>query len=364
MRSFSKNAISIKHTIMHPAERNLIIKVFHRLDEIDADTWNEVGAGQPFASYLWHRYAEAVMADCRPLYILLFENSKIVGRAAFYLVFSEPIPLQLGFARNLAQTFFRRWPLLICRTPFAGLSGFLLSDASLVTVALRAIKSVVSEYAQRSSVSFVLFDFVERDETLWLDWRPDYYSLQMAEPGTQMELTWTSFDAYLSSLGKDERYHYRRVQRKAQESGIVIERHSVPAYMEDGLALIQNVERNHASTPNPWIRAMLENMHLVDSTWLTARVGERLVGCGLTLRDNGVQIDTALGLARDVPYAYFAMLYDSLKLAFESSSDYVRLGSGAYDVKRRLGFHIETNNYVVFSSTKSILNRLLPWMVK
>jgi hypothetical protein len=40
----------------------------------------------------------------------------------------------------------------------------------------------------------------------------------------------------------------------------------------------------------------------------------------------------------------------------------LRLGSGAYDVKRRLGFELETNNHTAIVSHHPVLNRLAAWM--
>ena len=45
----------------------------------------------------------------------------------------------------------------------------------------------------------------------------------------------------------------------------------------------------------------------------------------------------ALGLEDDVPSGYFLLLYTALQEAFEHNVRLVRFGSGAYDVKRRMG---------------------------
>jgi predicted N-acyltransferase len=332
------------------------------MEEIDQATWDALSADRPFSSFRWHAYAEAAMADCTPLYLLLFDKSHTIGRAAFYLVPSEPVPVQPALVRAAFQGILRRRPLLICRTPLAGLSGLVLPAPSLRAPALQAIVHAAQDWARQKSASFTLFDFVEREDTRWPDWPARFRPVEMSEPGTQMELAWPDFETYLDSLGKDGRYHYRRAMRKADELGITIKRHSSPAYLDDALDLIHLVERDHASTPNPWTRAMVENLPLVDGTWLTARIGERLVGCGLVLRDNGAQMATALGLAGDVPYVYFALLYENLKLAFEHNVHLVRLGSGAYDVKRRLGFQVEDNPNAMVLAQSRFIQALTDWL--
>jgi hypothetical protein len=123
--------------------------------------------------------------------------------------------------------------------------------------------------------------------------------------------------------------------------------------------LIRNVEQRHGALPNPWVRAMLENIELVDGTWLDARIGERLVGGMLLLEDNGAQIATVPGLADDVSHVYFLLLFASLGTAFENKVRLLRWGSGAYEAKRRLGFELETNNFVSASGTNWLTQRMV-----
>ena len=88
---------------------------------------------------------------------------------------------------------------------------------------------------------------------------------------------------------------------------------------------------------------------MVDGTWLEIRKEGKLVGCGAVLRDNRFQLATSLGLEDDVPGGYFLLLYAALQEAFEHNIRLVRFGSGAYDVKRRLGLHLENTNHAMIS---------------
>jgi hypothetical protein len=88
---------------------------------------------------------------------------------------------------------------------------------------------------------------------------------------------------------------------------------------------------------------------MIDGTWLEIRKEGTLVGCGAVVRDNKFQIATSLGLEDDVPGGYFLLLYAALEEAFKHNIRLVRFGSGAYDVKRRLGFHLEDTNHAMVS---------------
>lgn len=347
------------------ATAELHLQTYSQISDIEAGVWDRLGSDQGFQSYRWYAYTEKVMADCVPHYVLVFNKHELVGRAAFYLVRSEPLPIQPEILRSITQAFFRRWPLLICRTPLAGLSGLVLGDETIWPVALESIGAAALAQANTHRTSFLFFDFVEQALRIAPGWPRQFRPMMVSEPGTFLSLDWPDFESYLAQLGKEERYHYRRIQRKAQELGIVIRRHShVVDEIESALILIRNVERKHGASPVPWTRAMLEQLALTDGTWLTAHIGKQLVGCGLSLRDNGAQINTALGLAEDVPYVYFALLYESLQVAFEQKVRIARLGSGAYDVKRRLGFQTENNNYVMAASANIWLQKLIDRMAK
>jgi hypothetical protein len=93
---------------------------------------------------------------------------------------------------------------------------------------------------------------------------------------------------------------------------------------------------------------MLENINLINAVWLTASVDGRIAGCELILEDNGTQMVTSLGLASTVSHIYHILGYADIQYAIEKGARFLRWGSGSYDTKRRLGFELEYNNYVVF----------------
>jgi hypothetical protein len=119
--------------------------------------------------------------------------------------------------------------------------------------------------------------------------------------------------------------------------------------ISEALMLIRDVERRYGSAPNPWVAGMMEHLQLVGGTWLAAEIAGKLVGCELALQDNGAQVVTALGLADDAPHAYFALGYEDIRLAIETGAGALYWGSGAYDVKERLGFSLYPNNLVAFA---------------
>jgi len=83
---------------------------------------------------------------------------------------------------------------------------------------------------------------------------------------------------------------------------------------------------------------------MVNGVWLAAHdASGQLIGCLATYEDNGAQQLTHVG--RDTAqYAYFALMYDSLRLGLERGLHTFYWGTGAYSFKRRLMFGLLEDN--------------------
>jgi predicted N-acyltransferase len=329
--------------------------IVHSVEAVGQAEWDRLSAGRPFASYRWYRFGETVMADCRPVYILVRRGGETIARATFWLVGNEPLPIESKTVRSALQAYLRRRPLLICRSPLAYLSGLILPEQNPENC-LRLIVDTAKSALRGLKGSFLLFDFMEAGRD---DWPADFIPYQVSDPGTFMALEEDSFDDYLASGNKKDRQHYKRVLRQAEELGLKLTRHTSVGHIEEAMPLIRSVERRHNSAENQWMRGMLAHADEVNATWLEVRQHGRLVGCGLLSEDNGALMATSLGLAEDVQYAYFLLIYATLQEGFERRVKIIRLGSGAYEVKQRLGFELEHNNYAVIWLNTPALRKLL-----
>ena len=318
------------------------------MEAIGVDAWDALAARQPFLSYQWYAFGERAMADCLPLYIILSLDGTPAARATFWLVREEPLPVP-PLAQFLLRPFIRRWPLLICRSPLSSTSGFILPELPLRRTALEAIISAAQNEARRFRASFLIFDFLEQGQMHWDDWPSRFTPFQIPGPGTCMEIRWQSFDEYLNQLSKNERKHYKRTRKEIERMGLRVNRQVSVSDVETAEALAHKVERRYRNAPNPWLHGMFENLGMVNGTWLTATIGNRLVGSELVLQDGNAQIQAALGLEKDIPYTYLALGYEGIRLAIEKKMRLLRWGSGAYEVKRRLGFELENNNNAVLA---------------
>ena len=334
------------------------IETFFSIQDIDTRDWACLSEELPFQSHRWYTFGERVMADCSPIYVLIYDEKDPVARASLWLTRNEPLPKMAAPVRKLTSAFLTRWPLLICRSPLANASGIIVKNNFQNEAVLSSITEAALAEARKRNASILLFDYLNEREIQ--KWNPESIKLKMPSPGTILKNQWHSLEEFLSDGNKKDRQHYKRSLREAEKLGIHLTQHKVVHDIDAALTLIRAVEDRYSSAHNPWMRGMLENIEMMDGTWLEARIDQRLVGCGLILDDQGAQMTTALGLAEDVPYVYFLLVYASLEAAFAKQVKVLRWGTGAYEVKQRLGFEMEPNNFSVVVGT----NPLTRWLAR
>jgi predicted N-acyltransferase len=328
------------------SDPSLNVQIVNSVAEIGRNEWDALSENRPFQSYRWYAYGEQTMANSLPVYIIVSQDGKAIGRATFWLVHEEPLPISPRY-RPMLQRLLRRWPLLICRSPHSGQAGLILPEPPLREAALGMLARAARQELRRLGGSFLIFDYLEPEQKKWPGWPGGFKAVTVADPGTKLVLQWDSFDDFLGANKWRIRQHYKRSKRDAADLGIRIRRCQNVEEINPALELIRNVEQRHASARDPWARGMLENMQMINSTWLEARIGDRLIGCLLLLEDGNVQIARLPGLTDEVPHAYFMLLYEAMQEAFEKKLAALRWGSGAYETKRRLGFELEHNNEIV-----------------
>jgi len=338
----------------------LNVQVFNSINEIEPEVWDRVVAGRGFQSHHWYQFGERAMSDCPPTYLIAWDKKIPVAGAALFKIYNEPLPLP-EVARRFMASVFKRRPLLVCRSPLADTSALLLPGEPLRDVALPVLAEAAHEQFKQQRCSFLIFDYLVTEQLRYPSWPAGFEPVTISEPGTFMPMEWETFEAYLEAGNKHDRQHYKRSLREAEKNGLVLTKHRAVSDIDKALKLIRNVSIWHGSAPNPWVRGLLENFSMIDGTWLEIHKAKKLVGCGAVIRDNRFQLAVALGLEDDVPGGYFLLLYTALQEAFEHKARLVRFGSGAYDVKRRLGFHLEDTNHAMIAMaglTSRVMKRL------
>ena len=336
------------------------LQIAHRVDEVGSQAWDRLSGDRSLASYRWYRFAETVLTNDKAFYIIVLDQAQPIGRATLWLTWQEPLPVASPLARRVMEAVLRRRPLLVCRTPLSSVSGLILPNPPLHTAALAAIIQAAQELMRQHHASALMFDYLTHDEAQWASWPPAFGTVAMPQPGTCLDITWPDFDSYLHQLPKSVQKDYRRHRNRAADLGVVITSDRVPPPASEALMLIRNVERHHHTSPHPLTEAILHNSGAIDGTWLKATIESRLVGCGLLAGEGGVRFLTLLGLDYEVQYVYFQLFYAAIRCAIEEGVRVLRGGTSAYEIKQRLGFRLDDNNYVSYVAN----GRLMNWIAR
>jgi predicted N-acyltransferase len=331
------------------------VQVAGRVDDVGEEAWDRLGNGLPFTSARWYRFGENALVNDRPMYVNVSYRGEAIGRATFWLTTDAPLPVGSSMIRRGLGILFRRWPLLVCRSPVADVSGLLLpADPSLRRGALEAIREAARELARQHNVSFVLMDYLLNAETK-MDWPAGFVAAAAGDPGTRLSIAWPDFPSYLKGLRYSARHSYRINCNHARRLGIEVKIYRTVEALEEVLFLIRNVERHHNAAHIPWARQTLENISMVDGHWLAVELGGRLAACCVLLSDRRAGVLTLLGRNYQARYAYFQLLYAAMGCAIDTGLHSVKCGSGSYDLKRRLGFELEGNNQIMFAARNRVL---------
>lgn len=312
--------------------------VTNNIEKIGETAWNALSAGQPFQSYDWYRFGEKVMTGVKPTHMILSENGQAIARASFWRVDNESLVV------GLMATFIKRWPLLICRSPlFVAAPGWILSYPLRVDV-LNEILRAGRDLRRKEKCSLLLFDGLDAATARTIP-RALRYSFGM--PGTFLDARGLqNFDQYVASLPYNARKDLRRHLRKIEECGITVTRHSTVPDLEEAEDLYRKLETHKGSERNPWVRGMLANISSVAGMWFAARNARgQLIGGLASYEDNGAQYVTQM--ARDnAPYAYFALVYESIRLGLEHNLHTLYWGTHSYSLKQRMGCSTIENDSV------------------
>lgn len=338
------------------------VKVAHSVDEVGEAAWDGLAQGRAWASYRWYRYGEKVLAGDLPIYVILSQQGQPVARATFWITHNRPAE-PAAATDGIMDAIIGRWPLGLCRSPLSESSGLILPPPPLDEAALATIIEVALEQARQYHVSFLIFDYLSSREIGLASW-PDHFILATSdEPGTRLPICWPDWESYLRQrLSRMGHKSYRQNSKDAAATGSVIRRYPAVLDVEQAMVLLKNVYDRHRTPVEPWKRRALEYADMVGGTWLTAEIDGRIVGCELMAADGGSLLLMGLGLDYRVPYIYFQLFYEEIRLAIEEGARELRAGSTAYEVKERMGFEREDNAYSLVVVNNRLLNRLFHWL--
>ena len=339
------------------------LQIAHRVSEIGEEAWDRLSGGRVFSSYRWYAFGEKVLENCPPTYILLSRGGEPLARATFWLKRQEWLPITSKLARVGAERLMERRPLFACEAPLISISGLILPDTNEQSILLEKIASTAGKLAKQAHAISTLFGYIPGNEALQSAWPKTYSPISYSDSETSLELCWPDHESYIKHLAKSTRRNIKLHNKAADELTIAIETQPSVTALDEAIHLIQNVETHHKVGHRPWTQAMLQNAGMVDSMWISAGCGGRLIGCCSMLGDGTAKTATLLGLDYSFSqwiYVYYQLIYAVVRCAIESGGKVLYGGGGAYELKRRLGFKKLPDDYLLVEAT----GKLMDWLIK
>jgi hypothetical protein len=307
-------------------------------EEIGEAAWNALSAGRPFQSYKWYRFGETVMANAKPTYVTLSERGQAIARASFWRIGDEPL------APGWVATFLKHWPLLICRSPLSSTPGLIQTITCETT--LEEFSKIGRRLRRQERCCLLIFDSLDTATARAIP-RTAHYCF--GNQGTILHMPGNSFDEYVGSLPRKKQRDIWHNLRKIEERGILVTRHQTVDDLDEAESLYRALEARKGTVRNHWVRSMWTNMAMVNGTWIAARDSTgRLLASGTAYEDNGAQLELNMG-HDTTPYAYLAVLYESIRLGLEHGVQSFYWGTSTYELKRRMGFTSFENDSVAIA---------------
>jgi len=312
--------------------------IMNSAKEIGEAAWNALSAGRPFQSYQWYRFGETVMANAKPTHVLLAERGQPIARASFWRIGDEPL------APGWMATVLKHWPLLICRSPLSSTAGLILPHPC--GSILEEFSKIGRRLRHQERCCLLIFDSLDAATAHALP-RTAYY--HFGNQGTILHVHGNSFDEYVASLPRKKQRDIRHNLRKIEERGFVITRHQTVDDLDEAESLYRALESRKGTVRNHWVRAMWTHIGMVHGTWVAVRDSTgQLLASGTAYEDNGAQLELNMG-HDTTPYAYLAVLYESIRLGLEHGMHSFYWGTSTYELKRRMGFTSFENDSVAIA---------------
>ena len=305
------------------------------IDAVEPAEWDALCPDRPFVDHRWLRTIERILPEYEPRYILLRRDGRLVAAAICSLDrrFEHPV------AQRYAGWLLRLVPYLRCGVPISFDDGLLAADSHVLPELLGAVRDLGgAEHALLTT-----YGHVGPDTHVWPALTAAGCLPLSRWTNTHLSIDWPTFDAYLTSRSGPDRREIRRLRRRAERAGVIVERG--PLRAEDApllRQLIANVLARHGAR-DPYAadfliraQATLDNdLHVVQ-----ARINGYIVGCAILVRSRTELLAKWLGLdyARTPnSAAYHELLVGTIELAIELGMRRMRWGASAYSTKAQFG---------------------------
>ncbi|MBN1244235.1 GNAT family N-acetyltransferase [Candidatus Bathyarchaeota archaeon] len=231
------------------------IQVFTTVDDIGKDSIDAISGDSAF-TYGWFKTIEhQTNLNFTPKYFAAYESDKLIGLAPCFLdtignYFSfgpHVIPFMSELMRLGERVGIWQKRILVCYSPFCYRSKILLSETCSKKDVLHLLLEKIDYICKKERILFSSFLFVSEFDKLlsnevWtfhykkFPWKYTYY----------IDVNWSNFEEYLTSLTRWSRKTIRRDIKKCRENGVIFNYEAELGELSEKLSFLHsNLFRKH-----------------------------------------------------------------------------------------------------------------------
>ena len=360
------------------------ISIFDSISEIDKQQWDMLLFDSVFASYGWLKTAEVTYrGDIRPKYIVVKEADNFKAAAVCYvfgksrivedfdeLLFGrlKPVAARLGISTMPALVC---WPLLSHGEHLMLAKGL---DSAEKTTVMRLLLDSVEGEATKHNLPVAFVNVMDSEPALIKMLHRRGYNKSVHIPLTYIDVGWSSFDEYLTYLGKlssNSRKTVKREINRNRREGTVIERLRDCDECEERLhQLLDMNSYKYNGRPfnfsKGFFRESRHNLGDHVAFYVSWKRGV-LTGVSVVFKRNRMIHLPMIGVDHDETgddYTYFYLgFYKPMMDAVLDGTKRFYAGRGLYKTKARRGFQT-ANLYIYYrASTRTMNMAIKPWLV-
>lgn len=214
----------------------LSVEILDSITKVDRSEWDQLIDEDVLASHGWLKTVEeSFVPNVRPQYLLIRDAGRLIASTACHS--SEPADriftpddLLYGRFKTLAARFrLSLLPALVCGFP-SGIGRDLLvsrsASATVRTLAIGKLLDSLEDIASEEGVSLFFWNVFDNEFEVLTQLKQRGFNKTRFFPACYLDVTWTSFDEYISHLKGFSRMpkNIRREIKMNRKAGISIER--------------------------------------------------------------------------------------------------------------------------------------------
>jgi len=334
------------------------VKVLRTISDVDKATINDL-SDDGFFTHEWFKVLEVSKPfKIEPRYFVAYDSGEAVAIAPCFIEHDSQYPTieelspWLGRLRKAGNSLgFSLNPPLVCHSPCSFHSKILIQKGYSKKTILDLLCKEIDESCKKDRILFSSFPFVsEFDETLMMGLADRGYAKVPFVETAYMEIKWTSFEDYLTHLGRKTRTNIRRELKKNRSHEIIIEQendfHKLSGILSDLYSNLFMKYRGRRSPLHPlFFTAIGEHAKCITRLFIARKNGS-VIGFTLCLLHKGVLDVYLAGFDYErltkTDFTYFnTVFYAPIRNAIEGGFEKIHYRSASLEAKLSRGCRIE-----------------------